>query len=156
MLFLAEMEVRLPHDMPPEQAEELKAHEREYSQAAQRDGRWPHLWRVAGRYANVSVLDVSSASASQAAQASVSARHAWSTAGSAVLQRGNAATRFAPAHDAIAARTLSVLPPESRSHFFAILPFGSSPMQPIVAVESVAPPESAARLHFVYSLTRVS
>ncbi len=27
---------------------------------AQRDGRWPHLWRVAGRYANVSVLDVSS------------------------------------------------------------------------------------------------
>ena len=25
---------------------------------AQRDGRWPHLWRVAGRYANVSVLDV--------------------------------------------------------------------------------------------------
>ena len=26
----------------------------------QRDGRWPHLWRVAGRYANVSVLDVGS------------------------------------------------------------------------------------------------
>ena len=33
---------------------------REYSQAAQRDGRWPHLWRVAGRYANVSILDVGS------------------------------------------------------------------------------------------------
>ena len=60
MLFLAEMEVRLPPDMPAEQAEELKAREREYSQAAQRDGRWPHLWRVAGRYANVSVLDVGS------------------------------------------------------------------------------------------------
>ena len=26
----------------------------------QRDGRWPHLWRVAGRYANVSILDVGS------------------------------------------------------------------------------------------------
>ena len=41
-------------------ADQLKAREREYSQAAQRDGRWPHLWRVAGRYANVSVLDVGS------------------------------------------------------------------------------------------------
>jgi muconolactone D-isomerase len=60
MLFMAEMEVRLPPDMPAEQADELKAREREYSQAAQRDGRWPHLWRVAGRYANVSVLDVGS------------------------------------------------------------------------------------------------
>jgi muconolactone D-isomerase len=60
MLFLAEMEVRLPHDMPPERAEELKTRERAYSGALQSDGRWPHLWRVAGRYANVSVLDVGS------------------------------------------------------------------------------------------------
>jgi muconolactone D-isomerase len=60
MLFLCEMEVRLPHDLPAERVQELKAREREYSQALQRDGRWPHLWRVAGRYANVSVLDVSS------------------------------------------------------------------------------------------------
>jgi muconolactone D-isomerase len=60
MLFMAEMEVRLPHDMPAERADELKAREREYSQALQRGGRWPHLWRVAGRYANVSVLDVGS------------------------------------------------------------------------------------------------
>ena len=60
MLFLCQMEVRLPPDMPAAQADELKARERDYSQALQRDGRWPHLWRVAGRYANVSVLDVSS------------------------------------------------------------------------------------------------
>ena len=60
MLFMAEMEVRLPPDMPAEQADELKARERSYSQALQRDGRWPHLWRVAGRFANVSVLDVGS------------------------------------------------------------------------------------------------
>ena len=60
MLFMAEMEVRLPPDMPAEQADELKARERAYSQALQRDGRWPHLWRVAGRFANVSVLDVDS------------------------------------------------------------------------------------------------
>ena len=60
MLFMAEMEVHLPHDMTADQADALQAREREYSQALQRDGRWPHLWRVAGRYANVSVLDVDS------------------------------------------------------------------------------------------------
>jgi muconolactone D-isomerase len=60
MLFMAEMEVHLPPDMPAAQADELRAREREYSQALQRDGRWRHLWRVAGRYANVSILDVSS------------------------------------------------------------------------------------------------
>ena len=34
MLFMAEMEVRLPPDMPPEQADELKARERAYSQGS--------------------------------------------------------------------------------------------------------------------------
>jgi muconolactone D-isomerase len=61
MLFMCEMEVRLPPDMDPALADELRAREREYSQARQREGRWPHLWRVAGRYANVSILDVGSA-----------------------------------------------------------------------------------------------
>jgi muconolactone D-isomerase len=60
MLFMAQMEVRLPPDMPPERADELRARERAYSQARQREGRWPHLWRVAGRTANVSILDVES------------------------------------------------------------------------------------------------
>lgn len=57
---MAEMEVRLPPDMPAAAADALKAREREYSQALQRDGRWRHLWRVAGRYENVSVFDVAS------------------------------------------------------------------------------------------------
>lgn len=60
MLFLAEMEVRLPSTMGQDEAEELKGREREYSQQLQREGRWPHIWRVAGRYANVSVFDVAS------------------------------------------------------------------------------------------------
>jgi muconolactone D-isomerase len=60
MLFMAQMEVNLPHDMPADEVERLKAAEAEYSGAAQRDGRWPHLWRVAGRYGNVSILDVDS------------------------------------------------------------------------------------------------
>ena len=61
MLFMAEMDVRLPYDMPDAAAAELKAREREMAQALQRDGRWRHLWRVAGRYANVSVFHVESA-----------------------------------------------------------------------------------------------
>jgi muconolactone D-isomerase len=60
MLFMAEMDVRLPHDMPADTAGELKAREKDVAQALQRDGRWRHLWRVAGRYANVSVFDVES------------------------------------------------------------------------------------------------
>ena len=60
MLFLVQMEVRLPPDMPADEADALKARERDIAQALQRDGRWRHLWRVAGRYANASVFDVSS------------------------------------------------------------------------------------------------
>jgi muconolactone D-isomerase len=60
MLFLVEMEVRLPPDMEPGAADDLKARERAMAQDLQRSGRWRHLWRVAGRYANVSVFDVES------------------------------------------------------------------------------------------------
>jgi muconolactone D-isomerase len=60
MLFMVEMEVRLPPDMAADVAEDLKAREREVAQRIQRDGKWPHLWRVAGRYANVSIFDVAS------------------------------------------------------------------------------------------------
>ena len=51
MLFLAEMEVRLPPDMPAEQADELKAREREYSQArsATGAGRTCGAWPAATR-----------------------------------------------------------------------------------------------------------
>jgi muconolactone D-isomerase len=60
MLFMAEMEVRLPPDMPPAEADAIRAREKEYAQSLMREGRWPHIWRVAGRYANVSIFDVDS------------------------------------------------------------------------------------------------
>lgn len=60
MLFMVQMEVRLLPDMDPGEADELKARERARSEELQRDGRWVHLWRIAGRYANVSVFDVAS------------------------------------------------------------------------------------------------
>jgi muconolactone D-isomerase len=60
MLYLVHMQVELPPDMPPETAQEIKAREVAYSQALQREGKWPHLWRVVGEYANYSVFDVAS------------------------------------------------------------------------------------------------
>lgn len=58
MLFMVRMDVHLPPGMPSEQAEEIKAREKAYSQSLQRDGRWPHIWRVVGEYSNYSVFDV--------------------------------------------------------------------------------------------------
>lgn len=60
MLFHVRMDVRLPLDMPPAQAEQLKQSERELAQNLQRSGKWRHLWRLAGQYANVSIFDVAS------------------------------------------------------------------------------------------------
>ncbi len=61
MLFHVRMEVRIPHDLPAEQANELKTREKAVAQDIQRRGKWPHLWRVAGRYANISIFDVADA-----------------------------------------------------------------------------------------------
>jgi muconolactone D-isomerase len=60
MLFLVHMSVQLPHDMPADLAADIKAKEKEYSQTLQRTGKWPHLWRIVGEYANYSVFDVQS------------------------------------------------------------------------------------------------
>lgn len=60
MLFLVRMDVRIPHDLPAEQANEIKAREKAYSQDLQRDGRWQSIWRVVGEYANYSIFNVDS------------------------------------------------------------------------------------------------
>jgi muconolactone D-isomerase len=54
------MDVLLPPAMPDAQADELKKNERELAQSLQRSGKWRHLWRIAGQYANFSVFDVES------------------------------------------------------------------------------------------------
>jgi len=58
MLYCVEMDVVMPHDVDAAKFEALKAAEKEYSQKLQRDGKWVHLWRIAGRYANISIFDV--------------------------------------------------------------------------------------------------
>lgn len=59
MLFHVKMIVRLPHDLPAETANTLKAAERAQAEALQKSGKWRHLWRIAGQYGNYSVFDVS-------------------------------------------------------------------------------------------------
>ncbi len=58
MLFHVEMEVNIPHDLEPSYVEDLKAREKALSQELQQQGKWVHIWRVVGRYANVSIFDV--------------------------------------------------------------------------------------------------
>ena len=60
MLYLVRMDVKIPHDLPADVAAEIKAREKAYSQQLQHDGRWPHIWRVVGEYANYSVFDMAS------------------------------------------------------------------------------------------------
>lgn len=58
MLFKVEMTVNIPSSLPAAQAEEIKAKEKAYSQQLQREGKWLHIWRVVGQYANVSLFEV--------------------------------------------------------------------------------------------------
>lgn len=60
MLFLVHMIVNIPQNLPEEQATEIKLREKQYSQDLQRSGKWPHIWRVVGEYANYSIFDVES------------------------------------------------------------------------------------------------
>jgi len=58
MLFHVRMHVNLPHDLSATEAEAIIAREKAYSQELQRIGKWRHIWRIAGEYANYSVFDV--------------------------------------------------------------------------------------------------
>lgn len=60
MLFHVKMTVNLPLDMNPEHSASLKADEKALAQRLQQEGKWRHLWRIAGQYANYSVFDVDS------------------------------------------------------------------------------------------------
>ncbi|MDR5741163.1 MULTISPECIES: muconolactone Delta-isomerase [unclassified Caballeronia] len=60
MLFHVRMDVNIPVDMPADVANEIKAREKAYSQALQHSGKWRHIWRLAGEYANYSIFDVES------------------------------------------------------------------------------------------------
>ena len=60
MLYHVRMDVNLPRDLPIEQANEIKAVEKAYSQELQQQGKWRHIWRITGQYSNISIFDVES------------------------------------------------------------------------------------------------
>jgi muconolactone D-isomerase len=60
MLFLVHMTVNIPSDADQQMIDGVKNKEKMYSQDLQRDGKWRHIWRVVGEYANYSVFDVES------------------------------------------------------------------------------------------------
>ncbi len=60
MLFKVEMDITIPPGFAPDALERLKAAEKARFQELQRAGTWRHIWRVVGRYANVSIFDVQS------------------------------------------------------------------------------------------------
>lgn len=58
MLYHVRMDVHVPRDLDPAEFDRLKAAEKARAEALQREGKWRHLWRIAGAYANYSVFDV--------------------------------------------------------------------------------------------------
>lgn len=61
MLFMVRMDVQVPHDVDPARFEALKTVEKARAEELQRQGKWRHLWRIVGQYANVSIFDVADA-----------------------------------------------------------------------------------------------
>ena len=60
MLFHIRMDVNIPHSLSEAQASEIKLKEKMYAQTLQQQGKWRHLWRIAGEYSNISIFDVES------------------------------------------------------------------------------------------------
>jgi muconolactone D-isomerase len=58
MLFHVYMTVRIPYGTDPEIITKLSVDEHAHAKELQEQGKWLHLWRVAGKFANVSVFKV--------------------------------------------------------------------------------------------------
>ena len=60
MLFHVLMNVVIPRDVDAESVKKLGELEHERAKLLQEQGKWLHLWRVAGKFSNVSIFDVES------------------------------------------------------------------------------------------------
>jgi muconolactone D-isomerase len=58
VLYAVTMVVQIPPDVPPDVRAEKIAAEKAYCQDLQRVGEWLSIWRLPGRYANLSIFDV--------------------------------------------------------------------------------------------------
>ena len=57
MLYCAMIDVNIPADMDPDTLAQLREEERLKAIELQESGKFLHLWRVAGRMANISIFD---------------------------------------------------------------------------------------------------
>jgi len=60
MLFQVRMDVKIPAHLSETEVNDLKSREKTLAQQLQQSGKWRHLWRIAGQYANTSIFDVAS------------------------------------------------------------------------------------------------
>ncbi|NIL83970.1 Muconolactone Delta-isomerase [Rhodococcus fascians] len=58
MLFAVKMHVALPQDLDADVRADTLSREKAYSQQLQRDGEWVSIWRIVGKYSNLSIFDV--------------------------------------------------------------------------------------------------
>ncbi|MFC6051664.1 muconolactone delta-isomerase [Acinetobacter sp. Ac_877] len=60
MLYMVQMTVKKPHDIDPNVWADIIVKEREYGQTYMKNGKFVHIWRTVGKFANVSIFDVES------------------------------------------------------------------------------------------------
>jgi muconolactone D-isomerase len=60
MLFHVNIVVHVPPDVDVVKIKELSEREHERAAELQREGKWLHLWRIAGKWANISIFKVDS------------------------------------------------------------------------------------------------
>lgn len=58
MLCHVEIVIRTPNDFDSEKIKALSAAEIEHAKALQREGKWLHIWRIVGKWGNISVFSV--------------------------------------------------------------------------------------------------
>jgi len=58
LLCYVEIVVRIPHDVDSEKIKVLSAAEVERAKTLQREGKWLHIWRIVGKWANISLFNV--------------------------------------------------------------------------------------------------
>lgn len=60
MLYCVRMQVNLPKDIDPVALQDLKDREKARAVELQQQGKFVHIWRVVGQYANISIFDAES------------------------------------------------------------------------------------------------
>ena len=58
MLFHVHIDVQVPHGIDQDTLKQLSEREHERARELQLQGKWTHLWRVAGKFSNISIFNV--------------------------------------------------------------------------------------------------